>query len=379
LSEVHALPAPRRARAAAARFERLRGELEFPLTQEGRATFVYRGEAHEVGLVGDTSHWMQPTPFERIEHTDLFVLRQRYETDARLDYKLVVDGKWMLDPLNRRRSASGFGRNSELCMPDYVPHPEALYNARLKHGRILHEELYSRVLRQRRRYHIYLPPGHDEGTPYPVLYFQDGHEYMSLAKAHHILDALIAAGTLPPSIGIFVDPIERMREYATNDRYVAFLVGELMEKLDKEYAVSAGSQNRTLVGDSMGGLISLYLAYRFPRRFGRVLSHSGAFSWGYSELAPASWRGMRLHRFCDEVRAADLPLRVFLAIGTYERHVGTSDLVVANERMAADLASNPTVLGVTLRKYHQGHSWGLWRDTLAEGLEWLQGEGASGR
>ena len=72
-----------------------------------------------------------------------------------------------------------------------------------------------------------------------------------------------------------------------------------------------------------------------------------------------------------KISKAPYPVRIFMVVGTYEL-----DLISPNMWFYYDFKKNPSVKAVELRKYPQGHSWGLWRDSLREGLIWLLGEDA---
>jgi hypothetical protein len=85
----------------------------------------YRGTARDVTLAADMNGWDPARdPLTRVADTDLFFLSLQFPADARLDYKLVSDGQWLLDPLNPRTILGGYGPNSQAMMPRYVPPPE---------------------------------------------------------------------------------------------------------------------------------------------------------------------------------------------------------------------------------------------------------------
>lgn len=87
--------------------------------------FLYRGPARTVTFTGDFDRW-QPRPprSRRLGGSDLWLQEETFPADARLDYKIVVDGqRWLLDPANPHRQRGGFGDNSVLAMPGYRPSP----------------------------------------------------------------------------------------------------------------------------------------------------------------------------------------------------------------------------------------------------------------
>jgi len=60
-----------------------------------------------------------------------------------------------------------------------------------------------------RRYWVYVPAQYDASSPAAVTVFQDGHAYVGdhgQFRAPIVMDNLIAAGDMPVTIGIFIDP-----------------------------------------------------------------------------------------------------------------------------------------------------------------------------
>jgi enterochelin esterase family protein len=118
-----------------------------------------------------------------VEGTNLWYLTQTYEPDARLDYKLIIDGnQWILDPRNSYTCTGGFGPNSELRMPQYVPPVEVEYNSGIAHGSIRDTTFYSIYLKNSRKIWVYTPAGMSPEKSYPVAYVHDGDGYLALAS-----------------------------------------------------------------------------------------------------------------------------------------------------------------------------------------------------
>jgi len=82
--------------------------------------FLYRGEAKTVSWAGDFNGWHPAQPGyagTRSGLANIWIAVQKFPPDARIDYKIVVDDKWILDPDNPSIQWSGMGPNSELRMP----------------------------------------------------------------------------------------------------------------------------------------------------------------------------------------------------------------------------------------------------------------------
>jgi len=119
--------------------------LGIPYISNDTANFIYQGTAGEVLIPGDFNGWSAGTGFgmEHLADTDLWYKGLVFESHARLDYKLVVDGSWILDPLNPNTVSGGFGPNSELAMPDYVQPWEIEYIGGSGHGGLSGDALSS--------------------------------------------------------------------------------------------------------------------------------------------------------------------------------------------------------------------------------------------
>ena len=114
---------------------------EFPIINGNEVTFVYVGEGKDIKLEGDMTGWgAKSIKMKAIEATNIHYVTRTFESNARIDYKIVVDGNWMVDPLNKKVSKSGFGFNSEFIMPEYPEQPEIKYYEDIPHGEIIRDQ-----------------------------------------------------------------------------------------------------------------------------------------------------------------------------------------------------------------------------------------------
>jgi predicted alpha/beta superfamily hydrolase len=149
---------------------------------------------------------------------------------------------------------------------------------------------------------VWLPPGYgqDPAKRYPVLYMHDGQNLFDPATSYGNVDwavdeammRLIEQGDVREAIvvGVWNSP-KRFQEYmpqravlgmdeipvpdldvraddVISDRYLAFLVTELKPFIDATYATLPDRADTTLMGSSMGGLISQYAMSKYPEVFG---------------------------------------------------------------------------------------------------------------
>ena len=163
------------------------------------------------------------------------------------------------------------------------------------------KDVPSKHLAQRRHVSIWLPPGYekDESRRYAVLYAHDGQNLfdprLSFTKVDWGIDEAIAAGikdgTIDPPIvvGIWNTP-DRRREYCPWDlgpEYAKFIIEELMPEVNRQFRTRVGSGSTGTLGSSMGGLISFWLCWKHPDRFGIGACVSTHFPFSAVNLAKA--------------------------------------------------------------------------------------------
>jgi len=321
----------------------------FPfIEQDSVVTFLARCKAKKVFITGDFNNWKVEQQMKKIAYTDLWYYTTSFEPEARLDYKFVIDGNtWILDPLNPATIPGGFGDNSELRMPEYLPAPEIEYHDTIPHGILIDTVLFSQYLKNMREVIIYLPAGYEEFSELPTIIFHDGTDYLNYAHADNILDYCISKGLIKPVIGVFLPPIKRYEEYAGKykEMYGDFINRELFPYLYKHYSLSTDSRNHATIGASNGGNISLWLGLYYPDLLGKIGAQS---SYVEPELQT------------NYKQAEKLPLSIFLDMGKYD--------IPALEMLVGDFRSILSEKGYDFvyNEYPEGHSWGNWRAHLKD-------------
>lgn len=192
---------------------------------------------------------------------------------------------------------------------------------------------------------IYAPAQCQPDKPASVMVFQDGHDYINPKgnwRVPVVFDNLIAAGDMPVTIGVFVNPghngkyqpqspwrvSNRSIEYDTlGDRYARFLLEELLPEVEKRHRIMANPAGRAIGGASSGGICSFTVAWERPDRFGKVFSTIGSFT---------NIRGGNAYPYLVRVTERK-PIRVFLQDGTHDVDNQFGSWPLANEMMFAAL------------------------------------------
>lgn len=201
-------------------------------------------------------------------------------------YKLVTGTTWSLDPHDPAFAYDDYagnadGKNSVLDTPDS--------------GRghlVMLDRACSVALGNCRDVTAYLPAGYtapDAATrTYPVLFMHDGKNVWDDHdccfghtgwQVNVTLDAEIAAGRVAPVIVIAAD-----QTAARNDEYglspaqmAAFMTFQVEELQPRALAKVRGDGHVFVAGSSLGGLVAMELALRYPQTYAGAASLSGAF------------------------------------------------------------------------------------------------------
>jgi enterochelin esterase-like enzyme len=190
---------------------------------------------------------------------------------------------------------------------------------------------------------IYTPAGFDPAGPPPALMvFQDGGGYLNRegpVRAAAVFDTMLAAGKMPPTIGVFVMPgrvegaadnVQRSREYDTvSDAYARFLIEDVLPFVEAEIGckLTDDPARRTICGISSGGICAFTAAWFRPDAFGRVMSHCGSFT---------AIRGGHNYPYLIRVTPRK-PIRVWLQSGTNDADIILGSWPQANQAIAASL------------------------------------------
>jgi arylsulfatase A len=350
----------------AARLDELLGAMEsvqrLPVAnRDGRALFLFQGKAESVELAGDHTGW-SPVTMETWPKLDLWLRIERLHPAARLDYKLIVDGEWVLDPLNERVQWSGFGPNSVLSLPAWRDgrRPRTTDAER---GALHPPQPYSHAsLDYALDVAVYEPPGLDrlsaaERAALPWLIVTDGHEYLEpeLGGLAQTADALLESGAIEPLRIAFVDPRvaghnRRADHLIHHAGFADYLADGLLPQLRQRYGGSEDPRRTGLLGTSLGGLHAAWMALARPDAFRFHGCQSPAFEHGDNDLAQQLARvDLREHRL--HLSAGDL-------------HDGLETTLEVIDTLRE--AERPPSLA--FRATREGHSWGQWAGLVDEVL-----------
>lgn len=174
-------------------------------------------------------------------------------------------------------------------------------------------EIQSAILSETRPLNVYLPPGYspDSLKRYPVIYLLDGsadEDFIHIA-------GLVQFGTfswinmLPKSIVVGIGNIDRRRDFTFptrneqdkkdnptaghSARFMDFIEKELQPFVERTYKTDG---RRTIIGQSLGGLLATEILFRKPHLFDHYIIVSPSLWWDDQSLLlaePAAFSGKK--------------------------------------------------------------------------------------
>ncbi|MED2944123.1 esterase family protein [Bacillus swezeyi] len=235
----------------------------------------------------------------------------------------------------------------------------------IKTGVIQEKRLFSEELGEEMELLVYLPASYSPLYKYHVIIAQDGHDYFRLGRISRQLEELLKNGEIERSIIIGV-PYKNVKERRLTyhpegskfEAYKRFLANELVPFADREYPTYQVGSGRTLIGDSLGGTVSLMTALDYPNMFGNVIMQSPYVDDHVLEKVEHA-DSLQLISICHQ-------------IGTKETEVKTTDdqvldFTAPNEKLKDLLEKKKTNYGY--EAFDGDHKWTYWQPLITPALK----------
>lgn len=335
-------------------------------------TFLYRGDAavQSVGMAGGPPQDGQKR-LQRLGETNVWYRSEHIPSDAKFVYFFTVtrnqvksrsDGRSVgevvvtlptSDPLNPLQFNGGsVVWLDEATKPTFSRKPTSPLR-----GKLREHSIESAALGEKRSFSVYVPESAEPAAC--LLVVLDGEDYTNLIPTPVILDELIAAGRLAPTVGVFVNHQgARFRDLRCSPAFSRFLATELVPWIRTKYPTTDRPDRTAIAGASLGGLTAAFSAKMHSEVFGKVLSQSGAY-WYHPEAGQDGWLSTQ---FAQGERR---PIEFWMEVGAFE-----SRSMVSNNRRLRDVL-RAKGYRVLYREYSGGHDFLTWRDSLATGVTQL--------
>lgn len=159
------------------------------------------------------------------------------------------------------------------------------------------DEIQSDILKEKRILNIYLPDGYDKTKAYPVVYLLDGSANEDFLHIVGLVQFLTMIEKMPASIVVGIANVDRRRDFTfpttiekdkqdfpttgKSASFIAFMETELQPYVNKNYRTT---DSRTIIGQSLGGLLATEILLKKPDLFNKYLIVSPSLWWDNESL-----------------------------------------------------------------------------------------------
>lgn len=164
-------------------------------------------------------------------------------------------------------------------------------------------EIDSKILGEKRTLNIYLPEGYSDTVKYPVVYLLDGsadEDFIHVVGLYQF-NNFPWVNSAPKSIIVGIANVDRKRDFTFktslkadaakypttghSDKFIQFIATELQPYIDKTFHTSG---SRTIIGQSLGGLLAAEILLKHSELFNQYILISPSMWWDNGSLLNAS-------------------------------------------------------------------------------------------
>lgn len=163
------------------------------------------------------------------------------------------------------------------------------------------DEIPSKELGEKRILNIYLPEGYHQSdtTKYPVIYLLDGsadEDFIHIVGLVQF-NSFEWIQQVPKSIVVGIASVDRRRDFTFpttiaedkkaypttghSDKFISFIEKELQPYIDANYKTI---NSRTIIGQSLGGLLATEILFKKPALFNKYIIVSPSLWWNNGSL-----------------------------------------------------------------------------------------------
>ena len=218
--------------------------------------------------------------------------------------------------------------------------------------------IHSTELSETRTLNIYLPEGYrqEDSAKYPVIYLLDGgadEDFIHIVGLVQF-NSFPWINRVPKSIVVGIANTDRKRDFTYpttikedkaqypttggSERFVAFIKNELQPYIEKHYKTS---NSRTIIGESLGGLLATEILFRQPTLFDKYIIISPSLWWDNGSLLNKN----------TGILSADFhsPIQVYIGVGKEGLTPGPTPRVMeVDANLLADKIKNTKSKSVTV-------------------------------
>lgn len=251
-------------------------------------TLILVGEDSKIG------NWFYPSaPRMERENDSTWVYEGYFPNNSFVNFK-ITRGSYYKEAMyyNGDVAPQPFSLLKDTTLVIHPTNWNDLYNRSINGNIRYHHQFEDPHLKNTRDVVVWLPPSYEESLDksYPVLYAHDGQNLMDQSTSYgrewrvdEIADSLMKAGKTEEFIIVAISNTkDRWVEYSGTPEgmdYLNFIVDNLKPFIDENYRTKADKANTAILGSSMGGLISFYMAWLHPDVFSKAAGLSSGFAF----------------------------------------------------------------------------------------------------
>jgi len=163
------------------------------------------------------------------------------------------------------------------------------------------DEIESSILHEKRTLNVYLPEGYKaaDTTKYPVVYLLDGgadEDFIHIVGLYQF-NSFPWINRVPPSIVVGITNSDRLRDMTFptadsvaakkfptaghSDKFIQFIEREVQPYIERKFRPNS---NKTLIGESLGGLVATEILLKKSTLFSQYIIVSPSLWWNNGSL-----------------------------------------------------------------------------------------------
>lgn len=184
------------------------------------------------------------------------------------------------------------------------------------------EKIDSKILNEKRVLNIYLPQGYhpDSSTTYNTVYVLDGSYNEDFPHIAGIVQFMNMYQLMPNSIVVGIANVDRYRDFTSLSKekddikgipnnggapkFIEFIEKEVQHLINKNYKTN---EHKTIIGQSLGGLIATEILMAKPQLFDDYIIVSPSLWWNNKRLVKTADKYFKEHQ--------ELNKKIFVSLG----------------------------------------------------------------
>ncbi|MEK3806975.1 alpha/beta hydrolase-fold protein [Bacillus sp. FSL H8-0547] len=229
-------------------------------------------------------------------------------------------------------------------------------------------DFFSRCLQREMRFYLLSNQAFEQNESVYVLYVQDGLDYLEIGELEQKLGGLMGK----PLLIVLVPPGDSMQRYAcyhpngdTHGEYVTFFLEELLPFVADQVLCGKRAVKQGMLGDSLGGAVSVSIFLRDPKIWTHLLLQSAAFSPVHLEEVNALGKHRNLH----------VHQLVGLKEDDFVTPISRQRLWILTRNRLMRKAWTEKEAQLSYIEKDEDHVWTFWKDHLEEALLFFANQG----